>query len=175
MKTYKGMRHDITNHLKQNSVGIELGVAKGIYSFRMVNGSHKFRWYYGVDMYADDNHDTEQYKEALKLVGLESPYTLLRMTFDEALDLFEDEYFDFIYVDGFAHTGEEGGKTFDNWWPKLKKGGMFAGDDYHERWPLVVENVNKFCKKKGLEPTVTTMVEDKEYCYYPTWFVFKED
>jgi hypothetical protein len=31
------------------------------------------------------------------------------MSFDDALDIFDDEFFDFIYIDGFAHTGEEGG------------------------------------------------------------------
>ena len=168
-------RHEVANLLKENSIGIELGIAEGIYSSRMVK-SGKFKWYYGVDMYAGSQHDVEQYKRALKLVGLESNYSLLKMTFDEALDLFPDEYFDFIYVDGYAHTGEEGGKTFRNWWPKLKKGGMFAGDDYHEKhWPLVYMNVNDFCRKKNLEINVTTETENIGYCKYPTWYVFKEN
>ena len=42
------------------------------------------------------------------------------MTFDDAIDLFEDQFFDFIYIDGFAHTGEEGGETLIKWYRKLK-------------------------------------------------------
>lgn len=43
----------------------------------------------------------------------------------------------FIYVDGYAHTGEDRGKTLFDWYPKLKIGGLMAGDDYHDDWPLV--------------------------------------
>ncbi|MDC1120300.1 hypothetical protein OAT72_00365 [Alphaproteobacteria bacterium] len=57
---------------------------------------------------------TDEYKSAIKLVGLDSNYTLLRMSCDEALDLFDDNYFDFIYFDGYAHKGEEGGKKFSD-------------------------------------------------------------
>ena len=85
---------------------------------------------------------------ALKYIGIENTtYSLLRMDFDDALLLFEDNYFDFIYVDGFAHTGEEGGKTLIDWIKKLKVGGYLAGDDYHNDWPLVVWAVNDLAKK----------------------------
>ena len=63
----------------------ELGVAAGEYSSKMA-GSGKFSTFWGVDMYAD-THDTAQYKQALLNVGIDKNYKLLRMTFDEALDL----------------------------------------------------------------------------------------
>ena len=172
MKTFDGQRHHIVSLLPDESIGIELGVARGIYSERMIR-SGKFNHFYGVDMYADDNHSVSQYIEAIHRVGLHNPYTLFRMTFEEALDIFPDDYFDFVYVDGYAHTGEEGGKTIEDWYDKVKPGGILAGDDYHERWALVIESVNRFCEKNNYEVTVTTEVEDKEYCYYPTWFIEK--
>ncbi|MEZ5798835.1 MAG: methyltransferase domain-containing protein [Paracoccaceae bacterium] len=97
------------------NIGIELGVAAGSFSSRMVQ-SGRFAQFYGVDVYGD-GHNTAEYKKALLAVGLWSDYRLLRMTFDQALDLFPDGYFDFIYCDGYAHTGEEGGRTLADWFP----------------------------------------------------------
>lgn len=166
-------RHDVVDYLRGNqNVGIELGVARGVFSKRMVD-SKKFSHFFGVDMYADI-HDTNEYKTALKDVGLFSNYKLLRMRFDEAFDLFPDQSIDFLYVDGYAHSGEEGGKTIFDWCRKVKIGGVIAGDDYHSDWPLVVEAVNEFVSQSGFQLMLTGRVEpDNPYCRYPTWIVVK--
>ena len=96
------------------------------------------------------------------------------MTFEEALSLFPNESLDFIYIDGYAHTGEEGGKTFYDWYPKVKKGGLIAGDDYHEKWPLVIENVDKFTAEMGLDFQITEIVETQGQGKFPTWFAHKK-
>ena len=169
------MRHDVVKLLAgTENIGIELGVAEGTYAKRIVK-SAKFSRFYGVDVYGD-THDTAEYCRALRYIGFENPaYCLLRMDFNSALELFEDSYFDFIYVDGFAHTGEEGGKTLIDWYKKLKKGGILAGDDYHEDWPLVKWAVNDLVKQLGVELNVTTGVETVDYSMYPTWFIVKEN
>jgi len=167
------LRHDVVQELRgKSNIGIELGVAQGVYSKRMVD-SGRFKKFYGVDVYGDI-HDTKEYISALKHVGVEnSSYCLLRMDFDSALCMFEDEYFDFIYVDGFAHTGEDGGKTLIDWIKKLKVGGILAGDDYHDDWPLVVWAVNDLAEKLGVEISVTLGSENEIYCKYPTWYIKK--
>lgn len=165
-------RHDVVAPLQgQANVGIELGVAAGIFSARMVQ-SGRFAQFFGVDVYGD-LHDTTQYKEALRRVGLLAPYKLLRMTFDDAAELFDEAFFDFIYVDGYAHTGEEGGETLLKWYRKLKPGGVMAGDDYHPDWPLVQWAVNDFVRQLGVELMVTERTEDRAYCAYPSWFFVK--
>src|SRR3990167_9257893 len=73
----------VTGH---ENIGIELGVAAGAFSARMVQ-SGKFHQFFGVDVYGD-THDITEYKKALRTVGLRSNYHLLRMTFDDALDVF---------------------------------------------------------------------------------------
>ena len=166
-------RHDVLEALRgQNNVGIELGVAGGDYSKRMVQ-SRKFRRFYGVDLY-EDHHDTKEYVWALNSIGIEENYSLLRMSFDDAIDLFEDNFFDFIYFDGYAHTGEEGGKTFSDWYKKLKVGGVFAGDDYHDDWPLVKWAVNDMVAKLSCELNVTGKTENTNLNKYPSWFFNKE-
>ena len=153
----------------QGNIGIELGVAAGGFAARMV-ASGRFDHYFGVDVYGD-LHNTREYKKALVAVGLLSPFRLLRMTFDQALDLFPDRFFDFIYVDGYAHTGEEGGRTLVDWLPKLKPGGVMAGDDYAlADWPLVVWAVNDFVAQLGVTLNVTAEVTDEPYAKFPSWW-----
>lgn len=156
----------------RKNVGIELGVAGGSFSTRIVE-SGKFQKVFGVDTYDDYYHHIDEYREAISRVGLLTNYSLLRMTFEEALELFPDEFFDFIYVDGFAHTGQEGGQTLADWFPKLKVGGVMAGDDYHDDWPLVKWAVNDFVTAVGVELSVTELTESHSYNRYPSWFCVK--
>ena len=172
----KMLRHHIVNLLNGNkNIGIELGVAKGGYSKRMIN-SKKFSHFYGVDAYSD-KHDTAQYCQALKYIGFKnSQYSLLRVDFDSALNMFVDNYFDFIYIDGYAHTGEEGGKTIVDWFKKLKVGGILAGDDYHQGWPLVTWAVNDFASQ--INSTINlTLGRDKSggYNSNPSWYFVKKN
>jgi hypothetical protein len=167
-------RDDVALIAAEGGVGIELGVAEGYFAERVLAASH-LSHLYGVDMYAGDRgHNLDQYKRALRrLAAFRGRHTLLKMRFDEALDLFPDEHFDFVYVDGYAHDGEDGGKTFSDWYPKLRAGGVFAGDDYHSDWPLVVANVDRFLTDKGLELHVIACSETTHYSRYPTWFALK--
>lgn len=167
-------RDDVALVVADGGVGIELGVAEGYFAERVLAASG-LSFLYGVDMYAGDRgHDLDQYKRALRrLAPFRGRHTLLKMRFDEALDLFPDEYFDFIYVDGYAHDGEDGGRTFSDWYPKLKSGGVLAGDDYHADWPLVVANVDRFLSDKGLELHLIACRESTHYSRYPTWFALK--
>ncbi|MDH3265260.1 MAG: class I SAM-dependent methyltransferase, partial [Paracoccaceae bacterium] len=167
-------RHDILRLLPEGPgrIGLELGVAGGEFSRRMV-ASGRFAQFFGVDMYAD-THDVAQYKAALRHVGLTAPYRLLRMTFEEAYDLFDDESLDFIYIDGYAHSGQEGGETIWHWARKVKVGGLIAGDDYHPDWPLVVEAVDRFAAETGFELCVTTETEPGvDYAEHPSWAMVK--
>lgn len=168
-------RHDVVNLLAgSGNIGVELGVAEGVFSARMV-ASGKFGAFFGVDMYADA-HDTAQYKRALRAVGLQQPYKLLRMRFDEAIDLFDDASLDFVYVDGYAHGGEEGGETLFAWFRKVKLGGVIAGDDYAPAWPLVVEAVDEFARQLDAELLLTEVLEpENPYSRYPTWAIVKTE
>ncbi len=67
-------RHDVINDLKGNeNIGIELGVAGGHFSKRMVD-SGKFKCFFGVDLY-EDHHNVAEYKSAIQLVGMEKTIT----------------------------------------------------------------------------------------------------
>lgn len=158
--------------LGSENIGIELGVASGEFS-KAILRSRKFKKVYGVDSYSD-HHDSNEYVDTLKQIGLDENYVLIRARFDEAVDLFPDEYFDFIYIDGYAHTGQEGGETLEQWYPKLKKFGVFSGHDYHYDWPLTMATVEDFVARHGLKLQITeeqNNFENKNT--YPSWYVEK--
>lgn len=155
-----------------DNLGIELGVAGGGFSKRMLD-SGRFGRFWGVDAYSD-HHNVAQYRQALQLVGLDRNYHLLRMTFAEALPLFPDSFFDFVYVDGYAHSGEEGGRTILDWYAKVKPGGILAGDDYDPvRWPLVVWGVHHLVAQIGVPLQVTENILEGTYNNYASWFIVK--
>jgi len=166
-------RQDVLNLLGDRTglIGVELGVAAGEFSRRMIE-TGRFDTFFGVDMYAD-THDINKYKQALAHVGLIGPCKLLRMTFAEAYDLFPDDSLDFIYIDGYAHTGQEGGETIWAWARKVRIGGLIAGDDYHADWPLVQEAVDAFAIETGFDLCQTTEVEAGNYAGHPSWAMVK--
>lgn len=162
--------------LPVGGVGVELGVAAGAFS-QIILEKSGLSHLYSIDMWAGDRgHDLEQYKFVIKrLIPFRDRNTIIKARFDEALDVFPDAYFNFIYVDGYAHTGEEGGKTFQDWYPKLKPGGILAGDDYSTDWPLVVQAVDSFLAANNLTLNLTLareMREEQGYDY-PSWYVVK--
>lgn len=167
-------RDDVATLFAERGVGIELGVAAGDFSERILQHGH-VGYLYSVDMWAGDRgHGVDQYREAfVRLHPYRDRNSVMRMRFDEALELFADEALDFIYVDGYAHDGELNGQTFREWFPKLKRGGIISGDDYSPEWPLVVAAVDAFCAENGLELHVIDCHEDKWNSMYPTWFAMK--
>ena len=166
-------RSDLSRILKPGGIGIELGVAEGHFSEALLKDS-QLAFLYSVDMYAGDRgHDIDQYKRALtRLAPYRARNSVLKMRFDETISLFADNYFDFIYIDGYAHTGEEGGKTLHDWYPKAKPGSIFAGDDYN--FPLVAKAVDQFVEMHKLKLYVIEFEKgDNPSHNNPGWITIK--
>lgn len=173
-------RHEILGLLKcirrDDLVGLELGVARGGFARQMLQ-TGRFKHYVGVDAYNDEgrSHDVYEYQRALTNCGVFSELRLLRMTFQDALPLFPDGTFDFIYIDGYAHIGPE--VLMEDWWPKLGPGGLFAGDDYTKRWPAVQRDVNAFAEERDLDVFVTDAKANRRRRYgrSPSWCMLKPE
>ncbi len=106
-------------------VGIEIGVRHGTYSKLLLENSN-IKLLYGLDSfpYSDMLPAT---KDNLSRFGTRSQI-IKGFTPDESNN-FNDDFFDFIYIDA-NHTFEAVYDDLVAWWPKLKMGGLFAGDDY---------------------------------------------
>lgn len=168
------MRSDIIKLCNKPVIGIELGVAEGVFSEQVLQHQAVAEWY-AVDMWAGDRgHGMAQFHSACAKIEPFPQATVIRSKFADVVDRFEDEYFDFVYVDGYAHTGQEGGQTLRDWWPKLKPGGVFAGDDYSDDWPLTKSAVDEFCAHKNLTVQVHTFDEHNHWSRYPSWYTIKE-
>ena len=143
-------RLDLPNILQPQSIGIELGVAGGYYSDILLKSS-KFSKLYSIDRWSD-HHGIDEYLSAARKLATHGPRSIvIKASFDDIIDLFPEDYFDLIYIDAYAHTGQEDGLILENWFPKLKSGGIFSGHDYEEKqWPKTFSAVNKFIKNKKL-------------------------
>jgi len=131
------------------TVAAELGVQTGVFSDMYLYTSPSTTKYILVDTWAhranysdaanvDNARQEAIYQGMLKRLG---PYRsagtgragaelqIMRMWTTEAAPKVPDESIDFIYVDArHDYCGVK--EDIEAWWPKLKTGGVMAGDDY---------------------------------------------
>ena len=156
-------RSDLVLRLPFNAIGAELGVAAGKFSVEL-NDRFSFKEFWCIDKW-DDHHNLKEYLNCIRQLPRAN---IIRAKFEECLPFFSNGYFDFIYIDGYAHTGQDGGKTLSDWWPKLKKGGIFAGHDYDQKaWKKTCESVDKFCESVKKEVKI---IKDHPY---DSWWIQK--
>jgi hypothetical protein len=62
-------------------------------------------------------------------IGLRDKVDFRKLTSDEAVVGIDDNYLDFIFIDG-NHTYEYALRDMQNYFSKVKSGGIFAGHDY---------------------------------------------
>jgi len=77
----------------------------------------------------------------------------------EVADQFEDESVDFVYVDA-DHRYESVIKDLLAWWPKVKTGSYFGGDDFTKGHPDVIRATRDFFKD------LKRKVRKKGRCWY---------
>lgn len=93
-----------------------------------------------------------------------------RLTSLEAANKCEDNYFDFIYIDG-NHKYEHCKNDLNAWWPKVKIGGILAGHDYiNVRDFGVIQAVDEF-KVENKISSDNFYVNQEAYASY---YIFKE-
>lgn len=160
---------NLINELSIDGCGAELGVATGSYSDTILRVT-KLKLF-SIDRWSGDrDHGSRQHQkavDALNKYGNRS--VIIKKTFHEAVIQFQDSSFDFIYIDGYAHTGQDDGEILTDWWPKLKANGIFSGHDYDIRWPKTMVVVNEFCRSQDLYLYITSN-QDR----YRSWFTIKQ-
>tara|TARA_B110000483_G_C18166930_1_gene531691 strand:- start:808 stop:1425 length:618 start_codon:yes stop_codon:yes gene_type:complete len=121
----------------RNGVGVEIGVKKGLFSKVLLDTWDCTQlilvdpWMDQENTTYDEKHDhTTDLADCLSnLKGYEGRYRILRGLSHEVVHNIPDGLLDFVYVDG-NHGYEAVKRDLRDWYPKLKVGGIMAGDDY---------------------------------------------
>jgi len=120
------------------SKGVEIGCFKGEFSRTIVSTWPGILymvdpWRPLGDEYIDNsNHKnhSEAYSETMgNIGGYEDRAIMVRALSEQAVNLFEDNSLDFIYIDG-NHAYDFVKQDIELWYPKVKKGGLISGHDY---------------------------------------------
>lgn len=150
---------------------VEVGAWKGksaFYMMELIDRSNKDIKFDVVDMwvgteetdnagYAKDR-DTLYQQFINNMMKWNNKYTPLKMSSVEASKQYEDNSLDFVYIDA-NHSYESVLEDIISWYPKVKKGGILAGDDYNEGWPGVMRAVNEQFPKSVFVPNNGWMVK----------------
>jgi Methyltransferase domain len=86
----------------------------------------------------------------LNLTPVIDHITMLTMISWLAAHGFDDESVDFCYVDA-GHSYEAVSNDLTAWWPKMRPGSMFAGDDYTKGYPGVQKAVWDFFGSRDIK------------------------
>lgn len=144
--------------LGDNLIGVEVGVCKGVNIKNLLDKCHNIRKIYGIDPWIeypaiDSKTNKSNYitaKQVLSSYMLDDNIKLLKMKSLDAIKLFDDNYFDFVYVDG-DHAYEAALSDMQAWWSKVKSGGILSGHDYRPCDIEVRKAVKDFSIEMGLK------------------------
>jgi cephalosporin hydroxylase len=139
-------------------VGVEVGVCQGFHAANILD-----LWpgqlicvdpWAKIEGYEEDYDHEANYREAHHRL---SPYLdrvqMIRDTSLRAAALLHDESMDFVYLDA-NHSYEAVRDDLIAWWPKVKRGGMLAGDDYgivDEQWVDFGHGKTRFGVKRAVD------------------------
>lgn len=181
-------RQELLSHLK-NLLGdvtnaVEIGVWRGEFSFQVIS-ILKPANFYAVDPYEifegmvsapgaefrNQESLNTLYEQVNKKIVAKG-HSVIRKKSLDAVNDFENESLDYVYIDG-DHTYEGCLADIIAWWPKVKSGGILAGDDYDiSKTGLgfdfgVIEAVSEFAEKNNLKKHIHKMRTTQWYYVKP--------
>jgi len=144
--------------LKGNNplVGVEIGVAQGINTESILE-TLNIKKLFLVDPYKPYYQKGElwiqyvkSYEEAVKrLNNYSSKVTFIRLPSHEVAKIIPNEL-DFVYIDG-NHDYEYVKMDIEDYYPKIKRGGVLGGHDFYGDFLGVCRAVVEFANKNKLE------------------------
>lgn len=93
---------------------------------------------------------------------VEGYYTPRRMTSLEAASTYNDNSLDLVFLDA-EHDYNNVREDILAWLPKVKFGGVLAGDDYASNWPGVVRAVNELLPSAQSSDLNSTWIYIKDF------------
>jgi len=177
-------RRELILHLNNTKAEIvaEVGVREGYFS-KFILDNTTVKKLYAIDPWEKNPELEHGAQEAfITCHKLLDPFgdraEMIKGYSPSAAEMFDDESLDFVYIDGL-HDYESVKADIAGFYPKVKKGGIIAGHDYHlEDWPGVYNSVNEFIKENDLEMNLTG-IDSPDYeiehdGQKPTWWAYKK-
>lgn len=145
--SYEYIYKDMVDQADDNSLFVEIGSFKGrssaFMAVEIVNSGKKIK-FDCIDPMKLTSHYIQSAQEKpqefegysaedflQRMSPVKDVVTLHQMTSDEAVNLYQDGSIDFLLIDG-DHTYEAVKQDIINYIPKMRSGGLIAGDDaYH--------------------------------------------
>jgi hypothetical protein len=176
LKNRQEYLEEVKKIINPNPVCAEIGVWYGGFSTEIYNQLNPSKLYLidpfnimtdpisKLDNYPNMSHGTvysnqsclDNVNEILKVPILENKVMIDRNLSTDALINYDDEFFDFIYIDA-CHLYESVLWDMENYFPKLKSGGVMGGHDYFNHSSFgVIKAVNHFCEKYNYEIIILT-------------------
>jgi len=137
--------------------GVEIGVRNGDNSISILKNLDMamlycvdpYKPYKDISMYYSKELQDKYYLEAFNKLGRKDNVTFIRKTSLQAKNSIPDNL-DFVYVDG-DHSYQGVKLDLENYWPKLRQGGILGGDDYDGgHYYGVMKAVDCFIEKHNL-------------------------
>lgn len=152
----------------KNLIGCELGTFKAQSLLAVLQALPNVKLMYSVDEFKpyEDHVATNYYsrdeKEMdvvkflayhnIKYSGVKERVKMLEMTTNKALSKIKNNELDFIFIDSYL-SYEQAYKEINDWYCKVKKGGIYAGHD--ARSESVMQAVNDFMRKNKIKRRLT--------------------
>ena len=157
-------RSEMLSKLKKGGKVAEIGVAQGDFSEQILEITAPDSLHL-IDVWNSRRYGTDLFKEVtarFKGQIYEGLIQIHRELSTDAAEDFEDDYFDWIYIDT-THSYDMTQEELERYAPKVKLDGILAGHDYTMgNWDSlnrygVIEAVHEFCVKHAWELVYLTV------------------
>lgn len=172
-RTRQEYLNSVKSIIEPKPICVEIGVHRGLFSMEILDKLNPSKLYL-IDPWETAHEKNSQGQlYAGEIEGLHTAYSNLndmdevQRRFFNNIDCgqvilqkgysydfassYEDNYFDFIYIDG-SHLYESVKADLEMFLPKLKKGGLMCGHDYVEYSNFgVIKAVDEFCEEHNFE------------------------
>lgn len=173
--TLLSCRRDLLGHLPQQSIGAEIGVARGDFSQEIIDLVRPLKLYL-IDSWEGEQsgpYGQSAYESVLAKFSPQierAEVSIVRAWSDVALKSLDDHLLDWIYIDG-GHDYDTVKNDLELASQKVKQDGLICGHDY-SRWAPgfsgrmgVVEAVNEFCRTQRYKVRFLTVDHDMNGSY----------
>lgn len=153
--TFEKLYSDMVKNSESGDIFVEIGSFHGqsaAYMAVEIINSKKDIKFYCIDVWDGPHNTLDMF---LKCTDPVKEYiTPIHSSSLVTHNQFKDNSLKFVFIDS-SHQYEDVKNELEKWYPKVKKGGVLAGHDYHHtgEWAGVGKAVDEFCLKNNITLT----------------------